>query len=72
MTSRRNCSMRRTVAPLAVVAAIGMASTAAAQEAVAPVDAQVTFTRDVAPILQRSCVRCHRPGSIAPMSLVTY
>ncbi len=72
MTSRRNCSMRRAVAPLAVVAAIGMASSAAAQEAVAPVDAQVTFTRDVAPILQRSCVRCHRPGSIAPMSLVTY
>jgi hypothetical protein len=32
----------------------------------------VTFTRDVAPILQRSCQNCHRPGSIAPMSLVTY
>ena len=33
---------------------------------------QVTFTRDVAPILQRSCQQCHRPGSIAPMSLLTY
>lgn len=31
-----------------------------------------TFTRDVAPILQRSCQRCHRPGSIGPMSLLTY
>src|SRR5262245_55765317 len=31
-----------------------------------------TFTKDVAPILQRSCQRCHRPGSIAPMSLLTY
>ena len=31
-----------------------------------------TFTRDVAPILQRSCQSCHRPGSIAPMSLLTY
>ncbi|MBM3777329.1 MAG: hypothetical protein FJW23_03690 [Acidimicrobiia bacterium] len=31
-----------------------------------------TFTRDVAPILQRSCQRCHRPGSIAPMALMTY
>ena len=31
-----------------------------------------TFTRDVAPILQRSCQRCHRPSSMAPMSLVSY
>ena len=33
---------------------------------------QVTFTKDVAPILERSCQNCHRPGSIAPMSLLTY
>jgi hypothetical protein len=32
----------------------------------------VTFTRDVAPILQRSCQNCHRPNSIAPMPLLTY
>ncbi|HLQ77447.1 MAG TPA: thiol-disulfide isomerase [Terriglobia bacterium] len=31
-----------------------------------------TFSRDVAPILYRNCVTCHRPGEIAPMSLVTY
>src|SRR5213595_1692968 len=31
-----------------------------------------TFTKDVAPILQKSCQNCHRPGSIAPMSLLTY
>jgi hypothetical protein len=31
-----------------------------------------TFTKDVAPIVQRSCQNCHRPGSIAPMSLLTY
>ncbi len=31
-----------------------------------------TFTRDVVPILQRSCQNCHRPGSVAPMSLLTY
>ena len=34
--------------------------------------AQVTFTKDVAPIFQKSCQNCHRPGSIAPMSLLTY
>lgn len=31
-----------------------------------------TFTRDVAPIFQKSCQSCHRPESIAPMSLLTY
>lgn len=31
-----------------------------------------TFTRDVAPILYDRCVTCHRPGQIAPMSLLTY
>src|SRR5438445_11082203 len=32
----------------------------------------VTFSKNVAPILQRSCQTCHRPGSIARMSLLTY
>ncbi|MEE2635851.1 MAG: cytochrome c [Acidobacteriota bacterium] len=33
---------------------------------------EVTFARDVAPIFQRACQVCHRPGSIAPMSLLSY
>lgn len=32
----------------------------------------VTFARDIAPILQEKCQDCHRKGSMAPMSLVTY
>lgn len=36
------------------------------------VPAQPTFAKDVAPILQKSCQNCHRPGNIAPMSLLTY
>jgi hypothetical protein len=32
----------------------------------------VTFSKDIAPILQQSCEACHRPGGGAPMSLVTY
>src|SRR5262245_8548586 len=31
-----------------------------------------TFYRDVLPILQQHCQQCHRPGQIAPSSLVTY
>jgi len=33
---------------------------------------QVTFTKDVAPILQQHCQVCHRPDTFAPMSLLTY
>jgi hypothetical protein len=31
-----------------------------------------TFTKDVATILYKNCVGCHRPGEIAPMSLLDY
>src|SRR5579863_8308434 len=32
----------------------------------------VTFAKDIAPIFQAKCEACHRNGSMAPMSLVTY
>src|SRR5438309_6372814 len=35
-------------------------------------DSQVTFAKDVAPILQEKCQDCHRKNSMAPMSLITY
>jgi hypothetical protein len=35
-------------------------------------DSSVTFNKDVLPILQKNCQSCHRPGQIAPMSLLTY
>jgi hypothetical protein len=35
-------------------------------------DKPVTFSKDVAPILQQKCQDCHRAGSMAPMSLLTY
>jgi peroxiredoxin len=34
--------------------------------------ATVTFSRDVARILQKNCQECHRPGQIGPMALLTY
>ena len=33
---------------------------------------QLTFNRDIAPIVFRSCSMCHRPGEAAPFSLLTY
>ena len=50
---------------LALTALLGGASTASAQTA-------PTFTKDVAPIFQQKCEACHRPESIAPMSLQTW
>ena len=52
----------------AMAAAAVIALPAAAQDA----PANVTFPRDCAPSLQRACQSCHRTGSIAPMSLLTY
>ncbi|HUI81119.1 MAG TPA: hypothetical protein VLY24_24510 [Bryobacteraceae bacterium] len=39
---------------------------------VASAQGQVTFTKDVAPILEARCQSCHRPNTFAPMSLLTY
>lgn len=47
-------------------AAILLASTAAFA---AP---DITFNKDVLPILQKNCQSCHRPGEIGPMSLLDY
>ncbi len=33
---------------------------------------EVTFTRDIAPILFAQCAECHRPGEVAPFSLLSY
>ena len=31
-----------------------------------------TYNRDIAPILNEQCALCHRPGEVAPFSLLTY
>jgi hypothetical protein len=52
------------LAGVVVAVILGVPQVADAQE--------VTYARDVAPILQENCVRCHHPGTAAPMSLETY
>ena len=55
--------MRRLVLASLTVAAAAAATTG---------QSSVTFTRDVLPILQKNCQSCHRPGQVAPMSLISY
>lgn len=52
---------------IAVIALIfGAAGTALADEE------KVTFNKHIAPILFNHCASCHRPGEVAPFSLLTY
>jgi hypothetical protein len=51
-----------------LVAAVGVG----AQVPAAGSEPSPTFSKDVAPILYKNCTNCHRPGEIAPMSLLTY
>jgi hypothetical protein len=54
------------------VATVAVVFAALAAPAAAEVPAKPTFTKDIAPIFQEKCEACHRPNSIAPMSLVSY
>jgi hypothetical protein len=73
MSARRQ-SIKVGIVVAALIAMVAIVTTAGA-ETVGKVDApqaQVTFAKDVAPILQAKCQECHRAGAMAPMSLVTY
>ena len=52
----------------AVIASLSLASS---RERAAPAPTP-TFNKDVAPILFRHCASCHRPGQVAPFSLLSY
>ena len=69
--SASRVSHGRSAAAILVLAGLAAAAPAAglAQTAAEP---EVTFARDIAPLLQQHCQTCHREGSMAPMSLVTY
>ena len=50
---------------------IAIAAMSVVGQAADPTSRPVTFTKDVAPILQEKCQQCHQPNSIAPMSLIS-
>ena len=51
---------------------VGAGASVQSQSQTRPAADVPTFTKDVAPILFKNCTGCHRPGEIAPMSLLTY
>jgi mono/diheme cytochrome c family protein len=58
---------------LALLVILGTTEQLTAQTGPSPdPDNDVTFTKDVAPILQANCQVCHQPGAIGPMSLMEY
>jgi len=62
--------LQTTGAAVAVIfAAVSGHGQVSAQQAAPTVP---TFSKQVAPILYKSCVSCHRAGEVAPMSLITY
>ena len=67
-------TLRIGAATLALVAAFAFQSTAQAQVTFASSsnDAALTYSADVASIIQENCTVCHRAGGIGPMELVTY
>ena len=69
MTRARTLHRARFWMALAAGAALITPLPAAAADAS---KAPVTFSKDVAPILQQKCQECHQPNSIAPMSLISY
>src|ERR1700680_892208 len=55
-----------------VALVIGMAAMTTSIRATEGNSGTVTYNKDVLPILQKNCQTCHRPGEVAPMSLLTY
>jgi len=63
----------RIVAPaFAALLAFAGSVSAQAQFASSGSNDDITFTKDIAPILQENCQVCHQPGAIGPMSLISY
>src|SRR5262245_53423317 len=70
--ARRSVSMTSMKRALVTVGALALVIGAAGVASAADPAATPTFAKDVAPILYNNCVICHRPGEVAPMSLITY
>ena len=64
-------TIRQTLAAVTLCALAALPAVVRAQ-AGKPAASAPTFSKDVAPIFYKNCTNCHRPGEVAPMSLLTY
>jgi hypothetical protein len=64
--------MRKTMVMAALGVLVILAPVTSASQAPGVPSTGLTYSKDVAPILFKNCTACHRPGEIAPMSLLTY
>lgn len=62
----------RIIAVMAALTGLATAFSPGAANADDTAGGRVTYAEDVAPILNNNCVTCHRPGQIAPMSLLSF
>ena len=67
--NHRHFLAHRAVSSALLGMAIALVSTLTSAQSA---DQNITFTRDIMPILQENCHTCHRTQGIAPMSLMTY
>ncbi len=56
----------------AIVAGLAAFAAARCSRAPTPASVPITYAKDIAPILYANCAPCHRPGEVAPFSLLTY
>ena len=64
--------MKRTLGLLLIIALAALGVILSLGSRTETSAAAVTFTKDVAPIIQKNCTVCHRPGEVAPMSFTNY
>jgi hypothetical protein len=65
-------ALRSTTLGTIAAACLCTASLAGQNRAAAPNDSTPTFSKEVAPIVFAKCASCHRPGEVAPMSLLSF
>src|SRR3979490_2773613 len=63
---------RKLTLPLLVAVCLIAVATGNSSSANSGIKKEITFSRDVAPILFKNCTECHRAGEAAPMSLLSY
>src|SRR5262245_13569367 len=58
--------------PFLAGAVVGLFAASARSADPVPADVKITFNKHIAPLVFERCAGCHRPGEVAPFSLLSY